>query len=95
MLGNAFEVREAASSVGFVGETLKASRSTQSPDFGVDIAKIRNRGLRTGGKQEVADIRTASQEWRLGAASLPCILVIKEAAVAANLIRWLTSKDFE
>ena len=72
MLGDAFEVRKAASRMGFGGEpadngpawrwegtgrspanptllaaflTSKASPSIQNPDFGVDIAKIRNLGL--------------------------------------------------
>ena len=71
MLGDAFEVRKAASSAGFAGErpddgpadarrrtgspanptlvaaflTSTAYPSIQNPDFGVDIAKIRNLGL--------------------------------------------------
>ena len=72
MLGDAVEVRKAASNMGFAQErpvprrplagpssgrspadpvllaaflTSKASPSIQNPDFGVDIAKIRNHGL--------------------------------------------------
>ena len=84
MLRDAFEVREAASSVG--GErpddgpacgrrgtgrspanptllaaflTSKASPSIQNPDFGVDIAKIRNLGLRL-----YQTMPSASCNWR-------------------------------
>ena len=74
MLGDAFEVRKAASSVGFAGErpddgpangrwaagrspanptllaaflTSKASPSVPTPDFGMDISRIRNLALRS------------------------------------------------
>ena len=55
MLGDAFEVRKAASSAGFAGgapgrrpgqrTTGDGALSIQNPYFGVDIAKIRNLGL--------------------------------------------------